>query len=359
MNSNLITAAAAIGNAQSDIDTLTQNVADRDATVSQLKSKLDNDAQQIASLTADDQSLAAQLLKAQQQIAARGTFFNLKSKLPAGTKLLANCQGWFNGADGTKHMAGVCQSDDPRTVRNQVLAAHAVGIDGFVVDWYGPDANDFARPTDRFTQLLATQAAALGMEISIMIDSGTFKWATGDHLSVLNAALAYIRQRYLFSLPNYTKIAGKPVIWEFGWANAKMDVAAFARSNPDLTVLNQTSVVPGCAGSYGWVNGFGSPDAPRQYMESYLAKKDAIQIPCIFDGFDDHNPDPAHITESRWGGPARKIPYGQWQMCIDEINKAAAVGKVFPAVQICTWNDHDERTQMESQFLALAGLKLF
>ncbi|HEV7523027.1 MAG TPA: hypothetical protein VGP89_18135 [Candidatus Angelobacter sp.] len=328
------------------------------ATIDSLNSRVQALTGQLAVVTADDQSLAAQLLKAQQQLAAQGTFFNLKSKLPAGTKLLANCQGWFNGADGTKHMANVCQSDDPRTVRNQVLAAHAVGIDGFVVDWYGPDANDFARPTDRFTKLLAPACAALGMEFSIMIDSGTFKWATGDHISVLNSALAYIRQKYL-PMPNYTNIAGKPVIWEFGWSNAKMDVSAFAKANPDLTVLSQYSVPANCSGSYAWVNGFGSPDAPRQYMESYLAKKDAIQIPCIFDGFDDHNPnDPAHSIWDKTA-PARKIPYGQWQMCIDEINKAAATGKVFPAVQICTWNDRDERTQMESQFLALAGLKLF
>jgi hypothetical protein len=94
-------------------------------------------------------------------------------------------------------------------------------------------------------------------------------------------------------------------------------------------------------------------------MRNYLAQQDPIQIPCLFDGFDDHNPDPAHIKESRWGGPARSIPYGQWQMCLDEINKAAAAGKTFPAVQIVTWNDYDERTRIEPQALTLAGFKLF
>jgi len=280
-------------------------------------------------------------------------FFNIKSQLPAGVKLLANWMGWFNGADGKKHMANVCQSDDSRTVHNQVLAAHSVGIDGFIVDWYNATP-DYASPTDKATQLLFQETANLGMEASIMMDAGAFKYAP-DHNKALSVAMSYVRAKYL-TLPNYTKISGKPVLWEFGWGNAAMDVSAFARNNPDLTVLTQTSTKPNCAGSYGWVNGFGSPDAPRQYMQSYLAKNDALQVPCIFDGFDDHNPDSAHLKESRWGGPARSIAYGQWQMCIDTIN---ASPKKFPAVQICTWNDHDERTEIESKCLALAGLKLF
>lgn len=341
--------------------TLTQKQATIDGLTTQHQSDagtIQKLTEQLKAVTADDNSLAAKVLALQGQIANQGSFFNLKSKLPPGIKLLANCQGWFNGADGSKHMANVCQSDNPQTVHNQVLAAHAVGIDGFVIDWYGPEANDFARPTDRFTQLLAQACSLFGMEFSIMIDSGTFKWASGDHISVLNSAVAYIRSKYL-PLSNYTKIAGKPVVWEFSWANAKMDVSAFAKSNPDLTVLSQTNTQPNCAGSYGWVNGFGSPTAPREYIQGYLGKKDALQIPCLFDGFDDTNPnDPAHGIWDKTK-PPRIMPYGQWQMCIDEINKAAAAGKQFPAVQICTWNDHDERTEMESKFLALAGLKLF
>lgn len=282
-------------------------------------------------------------------------FLNIKSQLPPGTKLLANYMGWFNGADGKKHAANVCQSDDPRTIRAQVLAAHAIGIDGFVVDWYGSDAADFAKPTNAATLLLAAACNQVGMEFSIMIDSGTFKWAA-DKKAALAAGMNYVRQKY-FAMPNYSRINGKPIIWEFSWANAKMDVSAFAKNNPDVLMLTQTQTAPGCGGSYGWVKGFGAPDAPQQYMEFYLGKKDTLQIPCLFDGFDDH--DPIKTVESRWGGPARKIAYGQWQMCIDEINKAAAIGKTFPAVQICTWNDWDERTQIESQALTLEGMRLY
>lgn len=346
--------------------TLTQNQQTIDSLNGQLQactdqSLLDKAAikslnDKLAAVTADDRSLAAKVLALQAKLDARGMVFNIKSQLPTGIKLLANGQGWFSGADGTKHMANVCQSDDPRTVHNQALAYHAVGITDYVQDWYGPQSADFAPPTDKATQLWSKETAALGMGLSIMLDSGVFKWASGDHISVFNSAIAYIRQKYI-SLPNYTHIGGKPVIWEFGWAEHGIDIGAVAKANPDLTILTQSRMAGG-AGTYGWVNGL-APDTPQKYMQRYLAQKEAIQIPCLFDGFDDSNPaDPAH---SRWdkNAPARKIPYGQWQMCIDEINKAAAAGKKFEGVQIVTAGDHDERTEMESRFLALAGLKLF
>jgi hypothetical protein len=347
VETTLETQASNIASLEQQNSALQEKVDSSDKTIQDLNAKL-------ALVTANDQSLAAKLLAAQAKIASQRTFFNIKSQLPPGTKLLANGQGWFNGADGSKHIANVCQSDDPRTVHNQALAYHAVGITDYVQDWYGPQAADFAQPTDKATQLWGAEAAALGMGISIMLDSGAFKWSRTDFSKLLASDILYIRQKYI-SLPNYTHIGGKPVIWEFGWAEHGIDIAAIAKANPDLTILTQSRMAGG-AGTYGWVNGF-APSTPQAYMQNYLAQNHPIQIPCIFDGFDDH--DPANPANSRWGGPARKIPYGQWQMCIDEINKAAAAGKKFEGVQLVTVGDHDERTEMESKFLALAGLKLF
>lgn len=282
-------------------------------------------------------------------------FLNIKSQLPPGTKLLANYMGWFNGADGKKHAANVCQSDDPRTIRAQVLAAHAIGIDGFVVDWYGPDPTDSAKPTNAATLLLAAACNAVGMEFSIMFDKGGFQYAL-DKKTALAAGMQYIRQKF-FTMSNYTKLNGKPLLWEFAWSNQGMNVSDFAKANPDVAVVSQNASPAACAGSYAWVNGFGTPDAPQKYMEFYLTRNDPVMIPCLFDSFDDH--DPIKTTRSRWGGAARIIAPGQWQMCIDEINKAVASGKKFPIMQICTWNDYDERTELESAAIAQAGLRLY
>ena len=282
-------------------------------------------------------------------------FLNIKSQLPPGTKLIANWMGWFRGADGKSHAANVCQSDDPRTIRNQVLAAHAIGIDGFSIDWYGGGVNDKAKPTDAATLLLTSACDALGMEYSIMPDKGMFKGAPNP-TTAFNVGIKYIRDKY-FPMPGYTKLNGKLLMWEFGWTENKIDITAFAKANPDIALVAQNKVPTGAAGSYAWVNGFAPNSSPLSYMDWYLKRNDPLMIPCLFDGFDDH--DPVKTTQSRWGGPARSIPYGQWQVCVDEITKAVAAGKQFPIVQVCTWNDYDERTQIESQALALARLRLF
>lgn len=281
-------------------------------------------------------------------------FLNLKSNFPQGIKLYANWMGWFNGSDGKKHAANVCQSDDPRTINSQVQAAHAVGIDGFVVDWYG-GVTDYALPTNKATLLLASACESFGMEFSIMLDSGAFKW-TSDKKAAFASALSYVKTKY-FPMANYSKLNGKPLLWEFGWTQNGVDIVGTAKANPDIAIVAQNASPAGAAGSYAWVNGFGTPNAPKDYMDYYLGRKDPVMIPCLFDGFDDH--DPVKTMQSRWGGPARSIAYGQWQMCIDEINKAIAAGKKFPAIQICTWNDYDERTQIESQCLNLEGLRLY
>lgn len=284
-------------------------------------------------------------------------FLNIKSQLPSGTKLVGNWMGWFKGADGTHHRANVCQSDDPRTVRNQALAMHSVGFDGVVDDWYGGGAADKADPTDKATVLLAKETANLGMEISMMLDKGAFSGAPvgQQRQQVFNAALQYIRAHY-FTLPNYSRLNGKPLIWEFGWQEHGIDIASVAKTNPDILILSQSRMAGG-GGTYGWVNGF-PPSTPKAYMDWYLSHtQDPIMVPCIFDKFNDANPkDP---TKSIWGGPVRTLAPGLAQMCIDGINKAAAAGKKFPMVQYASWNDVDEQTELESQVLALMGMKLF
>lgn len=282
-------------------------------------------------------------------------FLNMKSQLPNNTKLLANYLGWFKGADGTSHRANVCQSDDPLTVRKQALAMHSVGFDGVVVDWYGATP-DHAPPTDKATQILVQELLDLGMEFSIMLDKGAFSGAPlgQQRQQVFNVAMQYIRARY-FTLPNYSRINGKPVLWEFGWQEHGIDIAAAAKANPDVMILTQSRMAGG-AGTYAWVNGF-PPSTPQKYMQWYLAHtNDPIMVPCVFDKFNDANPkDP---SKSIWGGPVRILPIGLADMCIAEISKAAASGKKFPYVQYASWNDYDEGTEMESGVLALQGMRL-
>lgn len=279
----------------------------------------------------------------------------LKSQLP-NTKILANWMGWFQQAGG-KHIAGVCESIDPRTVRAQIQMAKAVGIDGFVVDWYGPNDN----PTNEATLELMTAAEADGQfEFSIMLDSGIFKWASTDpavRQQKLYDAITYAITNFGQS-PRYTSLNNLPLFWEFGLRDNGMNPSLLTSRFPNLPLLYQDSIPMGAlsTGTFAWVNGF--PDSVATYLNGYLSRvqPSGIKVPCVFWQFDDH--DPKAPANSVWGGPARLISPRNGDMWTDCVQMIRAAGP-FPIVQVCTWNDYEERTAIEPIVKALTATKLY
>lgn len=281
--------------------------------------------------------------------------FSLKSQFP-NTKILANWMGWFQQAGG-KHLAGVCESQDPRTIRNQIAMAKAVGIDGFVIDYYGPNNN----PTHQAALELMVACEADGeFEFSIMHDSGEYKWASSDpsvRLQTLIADIDFVNVNFATS-PRYTQLKGKPLFWEFGWRVTGIDPTAVLAKYPGMQLLLQDSIPDGApaAGTFAWVNGF--PNAGAAYLGSYLSNRQAIgiKVPCLFWQFDDH--DPKAPANSVWGGAARLISPRNGDMWTDCIRLIQGAGQ-FPIIQVCTWNDYDERTAIEPIVKGLTATRLF
>lgn len=262
--------------------------------------------------------------------------------------------GWFQKAGG-KHIAGVCESQDPRTVRNQIQMAKAVGVDGFVVDWYGPNDNPSHQTT---LELMVAAESRNDFEFSMMLDSGIYKWQSTDpavRLQILRASIDYALANFTTS-PMYTKLNKKPLFWEFGLRETGIDIAALANLYPQIALVSQnTQPTPGVLdGTYAWVNGF--PDKGVDYLAGYLASNPGgVKIPCLFWQFDDH--DPKAPANSVWGGPARFISPRNGDMWSDAVNMVAATNPA--VVQICTWNDYEERTAIEPIVKALTGTKLY
>ena len=284
-------------------------------------------------------------------------------------KVYANWMGWFQ-LNGGKHIAGICQSDDPRTVRAQIRMAKALGIDGFVVDWYGYNPDQSA-PSNQATLELMVACEEEGFEFSIMLDSGIFKWqadmsAAGlvTRNSILQAAMAYAQNTFLAS-PAYSQINGVPVVWEFGLRENGINMAALTGAFPGLLWLFQNSIGLGAAGaalgSFAWVAGF--PDAGLQYLGNYLSTHHSDLtpvVPCLFWQFDDH--DPNAPANSVWGGPARLIGHhwgATFTGCVALVKAALAQSKNIPAVQLCTWNDYEERTCFEPFARGVSGISTF
>ncbi len=85
-------------------------------------------------------------------------------RLPhASPRILAIYEPWFGHP---RHISVGYSSHDPAVIRKQIDEAKALGISGFVVDWYG-DREPFI---DRSYALIQTIAAEKNFHVAMMYD---------------------------------------------------------------------------------------------------------------------------------------------------------------------------------------------
>src|SRR5262245_16550595 len=171
----------------------------------------------------------------------------------ATTKIYAHLMLWFGGSN---HMNVGYSSTDPKQVHRQITDMISRGIDGVIIDWYGPNNS-----VDQATQLVMKEAENHpGFTFAIMVDQGAIKWDSCSGCSpqqALVSQLQYIEQTY-FPSPAYMRQGGRPVITNFNidlsytidWnaVNAALSTQpAFLFQNDDgfTHVLSD--------GSYSWV----------------------------------------------------------------------------------------------------------
>ena len=95
--------------------------------------------------------------------------------------ILAVYEPWFGHPN---HISVGYSSQDPVVIRKQIDQARALGISGFVVDWYG-DREPFI---DRSYALMQTIAAEKNFHVSMMYDETDEEngQATDDAFAVFN-----------------------------------------------------------------------------------------------------------------------------------------------------------------------------
>jgi len=86
----------------------------------------------------------------------------------ATTKIYAHLLLWFGGSN---HMNVGYSSTDPKQIHRQITDMISRGIDGVIIDWYGPNNS-----IDKATKLVMMEAEAHpGFTFAIMIDQETIK----------------------------------------------------------------------------------------------------------------------------------------------------------------------------------------
>ncbi len=263
----------------------------------------------------------------------------------ATTKVYAHLLLWFGESS---HMNIGYSSTDPAQIHNQITDMISRGIDGVVIDWYGPN-----NAIDQATQLVMAEAERHpGFTFAIMIDQGAIEWDSCSGCSpqqALISQLQYIEKTY-FPSPAYMTIDGQPVITNFNidlsfsvdWnaANAAMsDHPAFLFQNNNGFSHTLSD------GSYAWVMPT-TTDYGAGYLSSFYDTGKSFgseqTVGATYKGFND--------TLASWGSDRiMKQQCGQtWLQTFSGINNLYNSGKPLSDLQLVTWNDYEEATEIES-----------
>src|SRR5215831_10355113 len=180
---------------------------------------------------------------------------NVHSLLYAGstTKVLAQLLLWFGQSD---HMNVGYSSNDAAQVKRQVEDMISRGIDGVIVDWYGPN-----NAIDAATKLVMQEAEKHArFSFAIMVDAGAIGGNGCGGCSAqqtLVNLLTYAEKTY-FGSSAYLKISGQPVVTNFNIDYAySIDwggVSGALATPPRFIFQNQDGFSrPMSDGSYSWV----------------------------------------------------------------------------------------------------------
>jgi hypothetical protein len=263
----------------------------------------------------------------------------------ATTKIYAHLLLWFGESS---HMNVGYSSTDPAQIHRQITDMISRGIDGVIIDWYGPNNS-----IDQATQLVMAEAETHpGFTFAIMVDQGAIKWDSCSGCSpqqALISQLQYIEQTYLPSRA-YMTLQGKPMVTNFNidqsysinWDEVSQALStqpAFVFQNNDgfTHVLSE--------GSYSWVMPT-TTDYGMSYLTSFYDTGMPLQtqetIGASYKGFND--------TLASWGSDRiMGQQCGQtWLQTFSKINSLYHAGTQLEALQLVTWNDYEEATEIES-----------
>lgn len=265
---------------------------------------------------------------------------------------LALYEAWFGHP---KHISIGYSSHDPSVINNQIRKAKAMGISGFVVDWYG-DREPFI---DQSYALMQAAAAKEKFQVAMMYDE------TQEADGATDEALAdftmfhdtYLSQKAV-GHQEYLTYEGRPVIFIFptgrhtDWTKVRALVDKW--SVPPFLIYEN---LPGehsdpFDGFYAWVQPGEKGWAPdgsnwgEQYLSDFYQSMrtkyaDKITVGGEWSSFDD--------SKASWG--LNRHIAAQCGKTFQETSqlwhKYYAPDSIPPFMMIETWNDHEEGTAIE------------
>lgn len=270
-----------------------------------------------------------------------------------GPMVLAIYQPWFGEPD---HIQVGYSSVDRNIVERQIEQARSLGIEAFVVDWYGPQKSFI----DRAYAVMQNAATDQGFHVALLYDETSDGQRATD---TTIADLQYAYQHYIGPQAGqlrgaYLTYDGRPVIFIFpkshktDWARVRRELSSWEQ--PPILIYEYGENVNAAPfdGLYAWVNpgseGWARDGSHygRDYLESFYATMtarypDKIAVGAAWPQFDD--------TKASWS-QNRHIS-GRCGKTFAETLRAFRRyyndRNPLPFLLVETWNDYEEGTAIE------------
>ncbi len=242
-------------------------------------------------------------------------------------------------------LIGPYDSSDVDVIEYHLLVMKLAGIDGVIVDWYGlTDFRDYAALHRNTTRLLE-QCERLKMKFVICYEDQTIpalvegkKLQPGERVAHATREIEWLG-KYWFKSPSYVSLDGRPVLLSFGQTGLTDEEWSLClkQAAVEVTYFSQHHRRSAAVGAFDWPVPSEGMKAFERFEKSSRQWKSAI--PVAFPRFVD-------IYAQAQVGPS----YGQIN---DDDGKPfrrmleLGLKSKAPLVQLATWNDWGEGTQIE------------
>ena len=263
------------------------------------------------------------------------------------TRVFTRYMPWFGDP---KHRDVGYRSSDREQVSRQVADMISRGIEGAIVDWYGPNSG----LKNESTIALMKEAERQNFEFGVSEDAGSLAECEKRGCNVsdqLISDLKYAAEQFESS-PAYVRFDNRPAVFFFGLEKYPIDWKRVRKSVPLRPLFffrNSGAFANSDAdGAYSWIapeTVSSSDPMAMQYLERFYSKaqqSNKIAMGSAYKGFDD--------AEASWG-KGRIID----QQCGRTwLGTFAVTGRFYsekhqlPALIIPTWNDYEEGTEIET-----------
>ena len=279
-------------------------------------------------------------------------------------KIYAHVEPWW-GSSGHPNIG--YSSGDPAEVQKQITDILSRGLDGEVVDWYGPGSYE----DGTVKTLFSVTPSNPNFSVIVEIDVGAMNWhSCYPTCNATTAAtnLFTTMGNLFFSSPSYAKVNGRPMALEFGFET--LSLPSGYPSGWNVVDWNAVqSQVPGnmalyhrnlggfskaqSAGAFSWmepkttstepVNYDGTDELTWFYGQSYTVDASKT-VGAVWKGFND-----ILASWAPTGGRHIEQNCGQtWLNTFNVLNQYYSAANQVQALQLVTWNDYEEGTEIET-----------